>query len=110
MIWRYNCSQRYWMSQASCKYLEGKSYTDLVGNIMLIISPLNWTELVLSSSKEENLLVLLKYKDPFIEYAIFESSLSCVFLVWTQNFSTIQWILNFHTSLYSSNGLIVISM
>ena len=34
-------------------------------------------------------LVLLKYQDPFIEYAIFESCLSCSFLVWAQNFSTI---------------------
>ena len=53
----------------------------------------------------ENMLVSLKYPDPFIEYAIFESCLSCCILVWAQNFSTMQWIVNFHTSPYSSNGL-----
>ena len=42
----------------------------------MLISPLNWIELILSSSKEENMLVLLRYQDPFIEYAIFESCLS----------------------------------
>ena len=42
-------------------------------------------------------LILLKYQDPFIEYAIFESCLSCSFLGWAQNFSTIQWIVNFNT-------------
>ena len=42
-------------------------------------------------------LILLKYQDPFIEYDIFESCLSCNFLVWAQNFSAIQWILNFNT-------------
>ena len=47
-------------------------------------------------------LVLLKYQDPFIEYAIFESCLSHNFLVWAQNFSTIQWIVNFNTIPYSS--------
>ena len=36
-------------------------------------------------------LVLLKHQDPFIEDAIFESCLSCSFLVWAQNFRTIQW-------------------
>ena len=41
--------------------------------------------------------------DPFIEYAIFESCLSCSFLAWAQNFSTIIWILNFNTISYSSN-------
>ena len=39
-------------------------------------------EPILSSSKEENVLVLLKYQDPFIEYASFDSCLSCGFLVW----------------------------
>ena len=57
-------------------------------------SPLNLIEPILSSSKEENLLALLKYQDQFIEYAIFESYLSCGFLVWAQNFSTIKWIVN----------------
>ena len=47
-------------------------------------------------------LVLLKYQDPFIEYAIFASCLSCSFLVWAQNFSTIQWIVKFNTIRYSS--------
>ena len=47
-------------------------------------------------------LVLLKYQDPFIEYAIFESCLSCNFLVWAQNFSTIHWIVTFDTIPYSS--------
>ena len=45
--------------------------------------------------KEENVLVLLKHQDPFIEYAIFESCVSCCFLVWAQNFSTIPRIVNF---------------
>ena len=35
-------------------------------------------------------LVLLKYQDPFIEYAIFESYLCCSFLFWALNFSTVQ--------------------
>ena len=39
-------------------------------------------------------MALLKYQGQFIEYAIFESYLSSGFLVWAQNFSTIQWILN----------------
>ena len=51
------------------------------------------------------MLVLLKYPDPFIEYASFESCLSCCFLAWAQNFSTIQCIVNFHTSPYSSMAL-----
>ena len=34
--------------------------------------------------------VLLKYQDPFIQYAIFESCPSCSFFVWTPRFSTIQ--------------------
>ena len=73
---------------------------------MLTISPLNWMEPILSSIKKENVLVLLlKYQDPFIEYAIFESCLSFSFLVWAQNFRTIQWVVNFYTSPYSSNGL-----
>ena len=92
VIWKYNCDQRCWLSQLSVKYL--KTYTNLVGNIMLMTSPLNWIEPILSSSKEENLLALLKYQDQFIEYAIFESYLSCGFLIWAQNFSTIQWIVN----------------
>ena len=49
--------------------------------------------------------VLLKYQDPFIDYATFESCLSSGFYVWAQNFSTVQWIVNFHTSPYSSNSL-----
>ena len=47
-------------------------------------------------------LVLLKYQDSFIEYALFESCLSCSFLVWPQNFSTIQWIVNLNTIPYSN--------
>ena len=54
--------------------------------------PLNSIELKRSSSKEENVLVLLKYKDQFIYFAIFESCLSSGFLVFAQNFITIQWI------------------
>ena len=46
--------------------------------------------------------VLLKYPDPFIEYAFFEFCLSCSFLTWAQNFSTIQWIENFNTIHYPS--------
>ena len=34
-----------------------------------------------------SILVLLKYQNPFIEYAIFESCLSCSFLVYAQSFS-----------------------
>ena len=73
-----------------------KIYKNVVDNIMLIITPLNS---ILSSSKEENVLALLKYQDSFIAYTIFESCISCVVLVWTQNFSTFQWIVNFHISL-----------
>ena len=47
-------------------------------------------------------VVLLKYQDPFIEYAIFKSCLSCSSLLWAQNFSTIQWIVSFNTIPYSS--------
>ena len=48
-------------------------------------------------------LVLLKYQDPFIQYAISESGLSCSFLVWALNFSTgFHWIVNFNTIPYSS--------
>ena len=87
------------------KYLRVKIHTNLAGNIMLMISPLNLIEPKLSSSKEKNVLVLLKYQDPFTEYAIFESCLSCGFLIWAQNISTIQWIVIFHASPYSNNGL-----
>ena len=38
---------------------------------------MNWIEPILSSSKEENVLVLLKYQDPFLEDAAFKSCLSC---------------------------------
>ena len=71
---------------------------------MLMISPLDWIEAILSSSKEEIVLVLLKYQNLFIEYT-FLSPASYSFLVWAHKFSTIQWIVNFHTSPYSSNGL-----
>ena len=37
----------------------------------------------------------MKYQDPFIQ-SIFECFLSCSFLVWAQNFGTIQWIVNFN--------------
>ena len=47
-------------------------------------------------------LVLLKYQDPLIKYAIFEFCLSCSFLVWAQNFRTIEWIVNFNNIPYSS--------
>ena len=47
-------------------------------------------------------LVLLKYHDLFLEYAIFESCLSCSSLIWAQNFSIIQCIVNFNTIPYSS--------
>ena len=40
-------------------------------------------------------LVFLEYQDPFAEFS-FESCLSCIFLVWAQNFSSIQWIVNFN--------------
>ena len=87
------------------KDLGAKIYTKLASNIMLMISLWTWIEPLLSSFREENVLVLLKYQDPFIEYAIFEPCLSCAFFVWAQNSSTIQWIVNFHTSSYSSNSL-----
>ena len=48
------------------------SYTNLVGNIMLIISPLDWIKPTVSS-KEENVFVLLKYQDTFIETTLFLS-------------------------------------
>ena len=70
-------------------HLGVKIYTNSVGNIMLMISTLNLLEPTLSSSKEENVIVLLKYQDLIIEYTIFESCLSCSFLVWAQDFSTI---------------------
>ena len=57
-------------------------FINLVGNIMLMISPLNWMQPILSFSKEENVLALRKYQDPFVEYTIYESCLSCDFLVW----------------------------
>ena len=60
---------------------------------MLMISPLNRIEAVLSFSKEETVLVLLEHQDPFKEYAIFESSISL-----DSNLNTIKWIVNFHTS------------
>ena len=47
-------------------------------------------------------LVLLKCHDPFLEYATFESCLSCSSLIWAQNFSIIQCIVNFNTITYSS--------
>ena len=49
------------------QFLGVKIYTNLVGNIMLIISPLCWIKSILSSSKEGNLLVLLKYQGLLIE-------------------------------------------
>ena len=54
--------------------------------------PLNSIEPKRSSSKEENVLVLLKYKDQFIYFTIFESCLSSGLLVSAQNFTTIPWI------------------
>ena len=50
----------------SVKYLRVKIHTNLVGNILLRMSPLNSTEPKFSSSKEKNVLVLLKYQDIFI--------------------------------------------
>ena len=47
----------YWLSQISVKYLGVKIHTNLVGKSMLMIFPLKWIELILSSSKEENVLV-----------------------------------------------------
>ena len=72
---------------------------------MLMISLLNWIEPILSSWKEKNVLVLLKYQDPFIKYVIFESYSSCFIIIGAQNFSTIQWIVDFHTIPCWSNGL-----
>ena len=57
-------------------------FINLVGNIMLMISPLNWMQPILFFSKEENVLALRKYQYPFVEYAIYESCLCCDFLVW----------------------------
>ena len=87
----------------SVKYWGVKIHTNLAGNTMLMISPLNWMEPIPFSSKEENALVRLKYQDPFIEYASFESCLSYGLLAWDKNFSTIQCIVNFNTRPCSSN-------
>ena len=44
-----------------------------------MIYSLNYEEPILSSSKEQNVLVLVKYLDRFIEYAIFESWFAALF-------------------------------
>ena len=49
----------------SFKYLDVKTDTNQVGNIMLTICPLNWIEQMVSFSKWGNMLVL-KYQDPSI--------------------------------------------
>ena len=61
------------------------------------INQLNITNQIFLNIYFPSTLLLLKYQDLFMEYAIFESCLSCSFLVRTQNFSTIHWILNFNT-------------
>ena len=48
---------------------------------MFMISPLNGIDPIISSLKQENVLVLLKCQGPFISYTNFESCLSCDFLV-----------------------------
>ena len=48
------CGKRLYSTE-SVKYLGVKFIQTLVGNITLIISPLNWIELVLFSSKWENI-------------------------------------------------------
>ena len=58
--------------------------------------------IILNTYHFSSTLILLTYQNPFIEYAIFESCLSCNFLVWVQNFSTIRWIVNFNAIHYSS--------
>ena len=68
------------MTESSKCQLGVKIHTNLVGNIMLMISSLNLIESILSSSKRENVLVLLTYQNPFIECAIFESCLLATFL------------------------------
>ena len=60
----------------------------LLGSTMLMIFPLNWIEIILSFSKLENMLVLIKS----IYFTICDSYLSYCCLVWAQNCSTIQGI------------------
>ena len=76
-------------TESSVNYVVVEIYLNLFCNIMLMVSPFNWIEPILSSSEEENVLVLLKCQDTFIEYAIFKSWLFCSFLVWAQNFRNI---------------------
>ena len=61
-----------------------KLIQNLVGNIMIMIFLLNWTEPMLSFSKWENMLMLRS-----IYFAIFDFYLSYCYLVWAQNCSTI---------------------
>ena len=51
-----------------CQYHGVKIYAKFAGNNMLMISPLNWIKPILSSSKEEYVLVLLKCQDLFIGF------------------------------------------
>ena len=47
----------YWLHQIIVKYLGVKIHTNLVGKSMLMTFPLKLIELILSSSKEKNVLV-----------------------------------------------------
>ena len=58
---------------------------------MLMISPLNWIELMLFSSKWENMLVFKTLRSIYI--AIFDSYLLYCCLFWAQNCSIIQRII-----------------
>ena len=64
-----------------------KLIQNLVGNIMIMIFLLNWTEPMLSFSTWANMLMLR-----FIYFAIFDFYLSYCYLVWAQNYSTIRRI------------------
>ena len=64
-----------------------KLIQNLVGNIMIMIFLLNWTEPMLSFSTWANMLMLRS-----IYFAIFDFYLSYCYLVWAQNYSTIQRI------------------
>ena len=64
-----------------------KLIQNLVGNIMIMIFLLNWTEPMLSFSTWANMLMLRS-----IYFAIFDFYLSYCYLVWAQNYSTIRRI------------------
>ena len=60
-----------WLSQISVKYLGVKIYTNLFCEIMLMVSPLNWIEPILYSSKEGNVLIKIHLQNMFISFYLF---------------------------------------